>query len=70
VTVLGALGGKRFDHAMANVGLLSLPAPEDAEVELLDASHGSACSAPPAPAARPSTALSQGPRAISSRCCR
>ena len=36
VTVLGALGGKRFDHAMANVGLLSLPAPEDAEVELLD----------------------------------
>lgn len=36
VTVLGALGGKRFDHALANVGLLSLPAPEDAEVELLD----------------------------------
>jgi thiamine pyrophosphokinase len=36
VTVLGALGGKRFDHALANVGLLSLPDPEDAEVELLD----------------------------------
>ena len=38
VTVLGALGGKRFDHALANVGLLSLPDPEDAEVELLDGS--------------------------------
>jgi thiamine pyrophosphokinase len=36
VTVLGGLGGKRFDHALANVGLLSLPTPEDAEVELLD----------------------------------
>ena len=36
VTVLGALGGKRFDHALANVGLLGLPGPEDAEIELLD----------------------------------
>jgi thiamine pyrophosphokinase len=36
VTVLGALGGTRFDHAMANVGLLGLPGPDDAEVELLD----------------------------------
>jgi thiamine pyrophosphokinase len=36
VTVLGALGGKRFDHALANVGLLSLPGSQDAEVELLD----------------------------------
>jgi len=36
VTVLGALGGKRFDHALANVGLLSLSRPQDAEVELLD----------------------------------
>jgi thiamine pyrophosphokinase len=25
VTVVGALGGKRFDHALANVGLLALP---------------------------------------------
>jgi thiamine pyrophosphokinase len=38
ITVLGALGGKRFDHALANVGLLGLPAPGDAEVELLDGS--------------------------------
>jgi thiamine pyrophosphokinase len=36
VTVLGALGGKRFDHAMANVGLLGLPDPGEADVELLD----------------------------------
>jgi thiamine pyrophosphokinase len=36
VTVLGALGGKRFDHAMANVGLLGLPVAGEAEIELLD----------------------------------
>lgn len=36
VTVLGALGGKRFDHALANVGLLSLPGSQDEAVELLD----------------------------------
>lgn len=36
VTVLGALGGKRFDHALANIGLLGLPDPGAAEVELLD----------------------------------
>jgi len=38
LTVLGALGGKRFDHTLANVGLLGLPRPEDTEVELLDGS--------------------------------
>lgn len=36
VTVLGALGGKRFDHALANVGLLGLPGPGQVEIELLD----------------------------------
>ena len=36
ITVLGALGGRRFDHALANVGLLSLPGQGDADVELLD----------------------------------
>ena len=37
VTVLGALGGQRFDHALANVGLLALPDAATVEVDLLDA---------------------------------
>ena len=37
VTVLGALGGQRLDHALANVGLLALPDAAAAEVYLLDA---------------------------------
>jgi thiamine pyrophosphokinase len=37
VVVLGALGGQRFDHALANVGLLARPAPAAATAELLDA---------------------------------
>jgi thiamine pyrophosphokinase len=36
VTVLGALGGRRFDHAVANIGLLWLPYRSDLEIELLD----------------------------------
>jgi thiamine pyrophosphokinase len=36
VTVLGAMGGQRFDHAIANVGLLGLPDPGAGEIELLD----------------------------------
>jgi thiamine pyrophosphokinase len=36
VTILGALGGPRFDHALANVWLLALPAAADREVVLLD----------------------------------
>jgi thiamine pyrophosphokinase len=36
ITVVGALGGPRLDHALANVGLLALPDPRLAEMELLD----------------------------------
>jgi thiamine pyrophosphokinase len=37
LTVLGALGGPRVDHALANVGLLSMPALEHLGVRLLAA---------------------------------
>ena len=37
LTVLGALGGPRVDHALANVGLLSMPALEPLGVRLLAA---------------------------------
>lgn len=36
VVMLGALGGRRFDHALANVSLLALPALAGRPVELLD----------------------------------
>jgi thiamine pyrophosphokinase len=36
VTVVGALGGSRFDHALANVALLALPALEGRPCALLD----------------------------------
>jgi thiamine pyrophosphokinase len=37
ITVLGALGGPRFDHALANVWLLALPALVGRDAVLLDA---------------------------------
>jgi thiamine pyrophosphokinase len=36
VTILGALGGPRLDHALANVALLAHPALDDREAEVLD----------------------------------
>ena len=38
VTIVGAFGGARLDHALANIGLLALPALAGCAVELLDAS--------------------------------
>jgi thiamine pyrophosphokinase len=38
VTILGALGGPRLDHALANIGLLSHPALAGRTARLLDAS--------------------------------
>ena len=47
VTVLGAFGGPRLDHALANVWLLAHPALEGVEVALLDArTRASLISAP------------------------
>lgn len=37
ITVLGAFGGPRLDHALANVGLLAMPALDGIDVDLLDA---------------------------------
>ena len=39
ITVLGAFGGPRFDHALANVALLSHDALKDREVVMLDDHH-------------------------------
>lgn len=36
ITVLGAFGGPRLDHALANIGLLAMPALEGVAVEMLD----------------------------------
>jgi thiamine pyrophosphokinase len=37
IVVVGAFGGPRFDHALANVGLLAMPALDGRAVSLLDA---------------------------------
>jgi thiamine pyrophosphokinase len=36
ITILGALGGRRIDHALANVALLAHPGLADAQARLLD----------------------------------
>lgn len=36
VVILGALGGRRIDHALANIGLLAMPELADREATILD----------------------------------
>ncbi|MBI2775861.1 MAG: thiamine diphosphokinase [Chloroflexi bacterium] len=36
ITILGALGGRRVDHAIANLGLLALPVADDLDVAIVD----------------------------------
>ena len=61
IVVLGALGGRRFDHALANVGLLALPDPAEVEVELLDATTRVRLLRAPAPDGGPATLALEGP---------
>jgi thiamine pyrophosphokinase len=49
ITVLGAFGGRRLDHALANLWLLAHPALAGVEVVLLDATSRVAMAAAPGP---------------------
>ena len=71
IVILGALGGPRIDHALANIGLLAMPElagppADDPRRPLADRRS----SAPRARTARPSNARSRAGPATSSRCCR
>jgi thiamine pyrophosphokinase len=61
VVVLGALGGERPDHALANVWLLAHPALADCEVVLLDRRARVSLITAPAPDGRPVTRTLDGP---------
>lgn len=61
VTVLGALGGSRLDHALANVWLLAHPALESTTVALLDGQVRVTLLSAPDPASGPATRALPGP---------
>ena len=67
VTVLGAFGGPRLDHELANVWLLGHPALAGVAVALLDARRVRRWSPPPAPTAEPSSGRCRGEWAPRSR---
>lgn len=62
VTVLGALGGPRVDHALANVWLLAHPGLDGVEVTLLDARSKALLVSGPGPDGAPVRRLLPGPR--------
>lgn len=55
IVVLGAFGGPRFDHALANVGLLAMPGLEPGGMTLLDAATRVRLLRGPADAGGPAT---------------
>lgn len=55
VTVLGAFGGRRLDHALANISLLAHPAVTGCEVVLLDGSARASLVVAPDDAGQPVT---------------
>lgn len=61
ITVLGALGGERPDHALANVWLLAHPALGDREAFLLDAVARVSLISAPGPDGRPVRRSLRGP---------
>lgn len=61
ITVLGAFGGPRLDHALANLGLLAHPALAGTATTLLDAGSRVALVAAPAPDRGPVRRLLPGP---------
>ncbi len=61
ITVLGALGGERLDHSLANVWLLAHPALRTTAVTLLDDRSRISAIAAPGPDGRPATRAIPGP---------
>jgi thiamine pyrophosphokinase len=60
ITVVGALGGERLDHELANISLLAHPGLAAAEVRLLDAATRASLIRAPNPAGQPVTAVLDG----------
>lgn len=61
IVVLGAFGGPRLDHAIANLGLLALPALDRRSIELLDAGSRVTLLRAPGPDGRPVRRVLDGP---------
>jgi thiamine pyrophosphokinase len=61
VTVLGAFGGPRLDHELANIWLLAHPATAGLEVVLLDATTRVRLIVAPGPDGQPATRVVAGP---------